>query len=242
MRIIGLDYGTKTVGVAVSDALMITAQPLETIERKSANKLRQTLARIESIIEEYQAERIVLGYPKNMNNTIGERAEAAEQFKEDLERRTGLEVILWDERLSTVEAERILMDTGVRRENRKQYVDKMAAAVILQNYLDSQAHEGQTESSKGLNRMENDSIVFTDEDGNEVAFSVMEQTTLGGVNYLLVTEDGDDEDDGSFLILKENALDSEGEMAAFDIVEDDKELEAVMKIFEELLEDVDLEV
>ena len=142
MRIIGLDYGTKTVGVAVSDALMITAQPLETIERKSANKLRQTLARIESIIEEYQAERIVLGYP---NNTIGERAEATEQFKEDLERRTGLEVILWDERLSTVEAERILMDTGVRRENRKQYVDKMAAAVILQNYLDSQAHEGQTE-------------------------------------------------------------------------------------------------
>lgn len=145
MRIIGLDYGTKTVGVAVSDALMITAQPLETIERKSANKLRQTLARIESIIEEYQAERIVLGYPKNMNNTIGERAEATEQFKEDLERRTGLEVILWDERLSTVEAERILMDTGVRRENRKQYVDKMAAAVILQNYLDRQAHEGQTE-------------------------------------------------------------------------------------------------
>ena len=145
MRIIGLDYGTKTVGVAVSDALMITAQPLETIERKSANKLRQTLARIESIIEEYQAERIVLGYPKNMNNTIGERAEATEQFKEDLERRTGLEVILWDERLSTVEAERILMDTGVRRENRKQYVDKMSAAVILQNYLDSQAHEGQTE-------------------------------------------------------------------------------------------------
>lgn len=145
MRIIGLDYGTKTVGVAVSDALMITAQPLETIERKSANKLRQTLARIESIIEEYQAERIVLGYPKNMNNTIGERAEATEQFKEDLERRTGLEVILWDERLSTVEAERILMDTGVRRENRKQYVDKMAAAVILQNYLDSHAHEGQTE-------------------------------------------------------------------------------------------------
>ena len=83
--------------------------------------------------------------------------------------------------------------------------------------------------------MENDSIVFTDEDGNEVAFSVMEQTTL-------VKEDGDDEDDGSFLILKENASDSEGEMAAFDIVEDDKELEAVMKIFEELLEDVDLEV
>ena len=145
MRLMGLDYGSKTVGVAVSDPLGLTAQGVETVWRKQENKLRQTMARIEELISEYQVERIVLGYPKNMNNTIGERAEATEQFKEDLERRTGLEVILWDERLSTVEAERILMDTGVRRENRKQYVDKMAAAVILQNYLDSQAHEGQTE-------------------------------------------------------------------------------------------------
>ncbi len=140
MRIIGLDYGTKTVGVALSDELMITAQPLCTIERKSAGKLRQTLARIESIIEEYHVELIVLGYPKNMNNTVGERAEATDAFKEALERRTGLSVILWDERMSTIEAERILMDSGVRRENRKQYVDKMAAAVILQNYLDYTAH------------------------------------------------------------------------------------------------------
>ena len=145
MRLMGLDYGSKTVGVAVSDPLGLTAQGVETVWRKQENKLRQTLARIEELISEYQVERIVLGYPKNMNNTIGERAEATEQFKEDLERRTGLEVILWDERLSTVEAERILMEIGVRRENRKQYVDKMAAAVILQNYLDSQAHEGQTE-------------------------------------------------------------------------------------------------
>lgn len=137
MRIIGLDYGTKTVGVAVSDELLITAQPLLTIERKAANKLRQTLAQIEGIIEEYHVSEIVLGYPKNMNNTTGDRAEATEQFKESLERRTGLAVTLWDERLSTVEAERILMESGVRRENRKQYVDKMAAAVILQSYLDS---------------------------------------------------------------------------------------------------------
>ncbi len=136
MRIIGLDYGTKTVGVAISDELMITAQPLCTIERKSANKLRQTLAQIESIIEEYNVELIVLGFPKNMNNTIGDRAEATKDFKESLERRTGLEVVLWDERMTTIEAERVLMAAGVRRENRKQYVDKMAAAVILQNYLD----------------------------------------------------------------------------------------------------------
>ena len=147
MRVLGLDYGTKTVGVAVSDPLEITAQPLETIERKSAGKLRQTLARIEAITEEYGAagqqekiEKIVLGYPKNMNNTEGDRCEATVSFKNDLERRTGLEVVLWDERLTTVEAERILMDSGVRRENRKTYIDKMAAAVILQNYLDSKSN------------------------------------------------------------------------------------------------------
>lgn len=147
MRVLGLDYGTKTVGVAVSDPLEITAQPLETIERKSAGKLRQTLARIEAIIEEYGAagqqekiEKIVLGYPKNMNNIEGDRCEATVSFKNDLERRTGLEVVLWDERLTTVEAERILMDSGVRRENRKTYIDKMAAAVILQNYLDSKSN------------------------------------------------------------------------------------------------------
>ena len=144
MRILGLDYGTKTVGVAVSDPLEITAQPVETIERKSANKLRQTLARIEALIQAYSeqgtqetVEKIVLGYPKNMNNTEGDRCEATQAFNEDLERRTGLEVILWDERLTTVEAERILIESGVRRENRKTYIDKMAAAVILQSYLDS---------------------------------------------------------------------------------------------------------
>lgn len=148
MRILGLDYGTKTVGVAVSDPLGLTAQPLMTIERKSANKLRQTLAAIESVISGYDAQGtdervglIVLGYPKNMNNTEGDRCEAARAFKEDLERRCGLEVVLWDERLTTVEAERILMDSGVRRENRKTYIDKMAAAVILQNYLDFKTQE-----------------------------------------------------------------------------------------------------
>lgn len=141
MRILGLDYGTKTVGVAVSDGLMLTAQPVETIVRKSAGKLRQTLARIEAIIEEYQVERIVLGYPKNMNDTIGERAEACEAFQEALERRTGLEVVLRDERLTTVEAQRVLMAGGVRRENRKAVVDQMAAVLILQGYLDTLQEE-----------------------------------------------------------------------------------------------------
>ena len=137
MRILGLDYGSKTVGVAVSDPLGLTAQSVETIWRKQENKLRQTLARIEELAAEYQAEKIVLGLPKNMNNTIGERAEKTLEFREMLERRTGLPVVMWDERLTTVEAERTLMEASVRRENRKQYLDQLAAVFILQVYLDS---------------------------------------------------------------------------------------------------------
>ena len=139
MRILGLDYGSKTVGVAVSDPLGITAQGVETIVRKDENKLRQTCARIEELIKEYEIEEIVLGYPKNMNNTAGERAEKTEAFKAMLERRTGKPVILWDERLTTIAAERVLMESGVRRENRKAVVDKIAAVLILQGYLDSRS-------------------------------------------------------------------------------------------------------
>ena len=130
MRIMGLDYGTKTVGVAISDALKITAQGIETIQRKEENKLRKTCARIEQLIKEYEVEKIVLGFPKHMNNDVGERAEKSLEFKAMLERRTGLEVVKWDERLTT------LIESSVRRENRKQYVDKIAAVFILQGYLD----------------------------------------------------------------------------------------------------------
>lgn len=137
MRIMGLDYGSRTVGVAVSDALGITAQGIETVCRKSENKLRQTMARLEELIVQYEVEKIVLGLPKNMNNTIGDRAEKTLEFKAMLERRTGLPVIMWDERLTTVEAQRTLIEGEVRRENRKQFVDKIAAVFILQGYLDS---------------------------------------------------------------------------------------------------------
>ena len=136
MRILGLDYGSKTMGVAVSDPLGFTAQGVEIIRRKSENKMRQTLARIEELIAQYQVEEIVLGLPKNMNNTLGERAEACKDFADKLERRTGLPVVMWDERLSTVSAEHVLIESGVRRENRKAVIDKIAACVILQSYLD----------------------------------------------------------------------------------------------------------
>lgn len=132
-----MDYGSKTVGVAISDALGITAQGIETITRKEENKLRKTCARIEALIEEYEVERIVLGFPKHMNNDIGDRAEKSMEFGEMLKRRTGLEVVMVDERLTTVEAERTLIENKVRREDRKKYIDKIAAVFILQTYLDS---------------------------------------------------------------------------------------------------------
>ena len=128
MRILGLDFGSKTVGVAVSDGLLLTAQGVETIERKDENKLRKTCARIEELIREYEITEIVLGLPKNMNNTEGERVEKTKAFGEMLERRTGLPVHYWDEQ--------ILMESGVRRENRKAVIDKVAAGLILQGYLD----------------------------------------------------------------------------------------------------------
>lgn len=136
MRIIGLDYGTKTVGVALSDESQIIASPHITIERKHPTKLRQTYAAIEEIIREYEVGLIVLGLPKNMNNTEGERVEDTKAFGENLERRSGIEVVYVDERLTTAQADRILDATGVPLSGRKEHIDKMAAAIILQTYLD----------------------------------------------------------------------------------------------------------
>ena len=134
-----MDFGSKTVGVAISDPLLITAQGIEIIRRKDENKLRRTLARIEELIVEYEVGEIVLGFPKNMNDTIGERAEISLEFQEKLERRTGLPVVMWDERLTTVAADKTMMEAGVRREKRKEFVDKIAAVLILQGYLDYRA-------------------------------------------------------------------------------------------------------
>ena len=136
MRIMGLDFGSKTVGVAVSDAQGLTGWCVEVYRRKSEDKLRQTLARIKELVDQYEVETIVLGLPKHMNNDIGERAGKSLEFREMLEKRTGLRVVMWDERLTTVEADRTMMEAGIRRENRKEYVDMLAAVFILQGYLD----------------------------------------------------------------------------------------------------------
>lgn len=146
MRIMGLDFGSKTVGVAISDPLFITAQGIEIIRRKEENKLRQTLARIEALIVEYEVGEIVLGLPKNMNATEGERVEKTREFGDRLSRRTGLPVSFWDERLTTVAADKAMMEAGIRRENRKEHVDKLAAVFILQGWLDERAMRKEQES------------------------------------------------------------------------------------------------
>ena len=140
MRVIGLDYGSKTVGVALSDELMLTAQPLTTIHRDRPTKLRQTLAQIEQIIEQYDVDRIVVGWPKKLDNEEGERCEKTKEFGDMLENRTGLEIIYQDERLTTAQADGVLEQGGIRKDKRKQYIDKRAASLILQNYLDTLSH------------------------------------------------------------------------------------------------------
>ena len=257
-RIIGLDYGSKTVGVAVSDPLGFTAQGLETITRKDENKLRKTYARIEALIREYEAEQIVLGYPKNMNDTEGERVEKTLAFKEALERRTGLEVILWDERMSTVASERVLMEGNVRREDRKTYIDKnmwmkslrylfcrgiwiiRAFRRIRQNqkirkiysyswiYACMQYGESRNMATK--------TITLTTDDDEEIELMVIEQTMINNVNYLLVTDSEEDEVDA--YILKETG--AETEEAYYEFVEDSTELEVISKVFEQMLDDIDL--
>ena len=141
MRSLGLDFGTKTCGVAISDPLALTAQGLEIIRRDKPSHLRHTLQRIEEIIEEYGVELVVLGLPKNMNDTEGARVEETRAFAESIERRTGLDVEFWDERLTTVAADRAMMEAGIRRENRRNYVDMIAAQLILQGYLDKRQYD-----------------------------------------------------------------------------------------------------
>ena len=154
MRIMGLDYGSVTVGVAISDELLFTAQGIEVIRRKQENKLRQTYQRIEALIEEYGVEQIVVGYPKHLDNSIGERAKKSEEFAEDLKRRTGLPVVLWDERLTTVAAHRVLDQGSVGLKQKMQVVDKLAAVLILQGYLDYLANQEKNKKENSVEGME----------------------------------------------------------------------------------------
>ncbi|KPV56785.1 Holliday junction resolvase [Paenibacillus sp. A3] len=137
MRLMGLDYGDKTIGVAVSDELGWTAQGLEVIRRTTEER---DMARLRELIAQYSVTEIVVGLPKNMNNTIGPRGEICIAFSEQLNETLQLPVHLWDERLTTASAQRTLLEADVSRKKRKQVIDKMAAALILQGYMDAQSN------------------------------------------------------------------------------------------------------
>ena len=137
MRVMGLDYGSRTVGVALSDELLLTAQAREIVRRNAENKLRRTLARLEEIIVAEDVQDIVLGLPVNMDGSMSLRAELAQEFRDKLERRTGIPVRMQDERLTTVEAEESLRANGIPRNEYKKHIDAVAAQVILQDYLDA---------------------------------------------------------------------------------------------------------
>lgn len=140
MRSMSLDLGSRTIGIAVSDLTRLIANGVETVRRTSPER---DFARLGELLAEWEVDEIVLGYPKNMNGTIGERARLTEAFAEELRSRfPGIPVILWDERLSTVAAERVLIDADLQRKKRRKVIDMMAAVVILQNYLDGRKMRG----------------------------------------------------------------------------------------------------
>lgn len=139
MRLMGLDYGNVHVGVALSDELGMTAYPLEVIKRKDSNKLRKTFARIEEMAREYKVDKIIIGLPLNMDDSESEISKTVIDFSENIKRRTGLPVELWDERLSTLEATDILKEAGIKVQDRKTYIDKIAASFILRRYMEDNA-------------------------------------------------------------------------------------------------------
>ncbi|MBO7363248.1 MAG: Holliday junction resolvase RuvX [Lachnospiraceae bacterium] len=140
-RLMGLDFGSKTVGVAVSDPLFLAAEPVEIIRREQANKLRRTYARIEELVVQYDVGTIVIGKPLMPSGDEGERVRLTEEFAEAVQRRTGLPVIMEDERLTTVEADEIMDEAGVPRKEHKKYVDMIAAQLILQSYMNRETYE-----------------------------------------------------------------------------------------------------
>ena len=220
LRILGLDYGDKTVGVAVSDPFGWTAQGVEIIKRNSPVEYKQSLGRIEELIKEYGVEKIVLGFPKHLNGIEGARCEKTTAYKERLEKRfPKIPVVLWDERLSTVAADRYMMSAEMDHFERKSRIDKMAAVFILQGYLDSIRNSEE--------EADDDIIILEDDDGSETEFKITDDAVLDGVMYVFAVENG--KENGQKCIFKETE-DEDGDIF-YELVEDEKELEKAENIF-----------
>jgi len=243
MRTLALDYGDKTIGVAVSDPMGILAVGVETIRRTDPNGLKQSIARLRELAAYYDIGEILVGYPKNMNNTEGIRCEKTRAFKEKLEVCfIGVPVVLWDERLSTVAAMRSM--ASLPAEKRERIVDQIAAVYILQGYLDWKNMQKYAKEVKTLDIYddgEDDYSIITmeDEDGNSIDFAVLDEASYNGVGYLLVLEEASmDDDDAEASIIK--AVNAEGDDIIYEFVEDDDELTAVAGLFQDN-DDYDLE-
>lgn len=239
MRILGLDYGDKTIGVAVSDELKLIAYGVETIRRKSPDKFNLEIERLSHIINEYAIEKIIIGFPKNLNNSCGQQCQKTLIFKEHLACAfPNLQIILWDERLSSAAASKNLSFAGINAFNQKKVIDKMAAVFILQGYLDYLKIE--EEKIMDYDEFENDQdniIVMFDDDGNEQELFVLGSVEDNGEKYLIVSEDLEQEnDEQDVVVLKEIDSDDEDNVD-YSIVEDDDELERIIDLFEQQDED-----
>jgi len=233
-RIIGLDYGDKTIGVAVSCADMRVAVGVGTIRRERPGALRRSLRELAALAAEYGADEIVLGYPKNMDNTEGERCKKTLLFKELLEKKlSGLTVVLWDERLTTSEVMRVISPGA------KKNIDESAAVLILQSYLNfKQSEEIKMNSQEDFNNEENDDsiIKMTDEDGNEIEFELLASRELNGVTYVLVAEvlpeDAADDEESEVLIYKCVPDEEDEDMVSFELIDEEHaDCDSVYELF-----------
>ena len=243
MRTLALDYGDKTIGVAVSDPLGIVAVGLETIRRLEYQGLKKSFERLGELVEKYEVNEVLIGYPKNMNNTEGVRCEKTRAFKKKLEMYfNGMPVILWDERLSTVAAMRSM--AALPSEKREKIVDQIAAVYILQGYLDWKNMHKYAKEVNSMHEYDDDEneygiISMLDEDGESVDFAVLDEASYNGIDYLLVLkEELLDDDDAEASIIK--AIKTEGEDIIYEIIEDDEEFSTVAGLFQDN-DDYDLE-
>ena len=239
MRILCLDYGDRTVGVAVSDQLHIIAYGLETIFRNSPNDLDDTDKRLLEIIKQYDVDRVVVGLPKKLDNSYGQQCEKTLVFKDHLSKLVpDLEIVLWDERMSSVAASRGLYDVNVNSFGQKKVIDKMAAVFILQGYLDFlKFQEEKNMDFDNFNSDDENVVVMFDEDGNEQELYVLGGVDYEGKTYLVVSEDFDTDSDEQEVIVLEKVVAADNDEDDYRIVEDDNILDNVMELFEEQYQD-----
>lgn len=234
-RIVALDVGDRRIGIAVSDALGITAQPIETYTRVG---YAPDVRRISQIAQQYETNRILCGLPLNMDGTRGFQAEKVTQLAEKLEE-AGLVVSYYDERMTTVLAEDALLEANMSRENRKKKVDMVAAVMILQSYLDAQATQNaQADADESDDEEEEDGVLeMEDEDGNVIRFLLNATIPYHGEEYvLLVSEEscGDIEQDESFIMRK--TTDDEGN-PCYQSLDDEKLIERIYEAYLEQSEE-----